>query len=79
MTTIRPQLMFQEQAGRFATTRDDVTQTVDRIRENGIHDTIQLLVAGKPGRAHMRLWRSYREQVEASGLAYVHLPGGDPR
>lgn len=76
-TTPQPrQLMFQEQAGRFATTRETVDAQVATIRANGIRTALDLIVAGKRGSGFNALWQSYREQVRASGLAYSHLTGG---
>lgn len=70
-------LLVQEQASRFATTRDDAAATAARIRANGITDALALLRAGLPGSAHAVIMRSFYLQARALGLHLHETDGGE--
>lgn len=69
------QLFFQAQAGRFATHVEDVAETSAIIRANGVRDALTLIDKGQPGRAYLRVMRSWRDQVRVAGLGYAGIPG----
>lgn len=71
------QLFYQEQAGKFATKRDDVEKQTDILRRNGIADTVALLGNKTPGRAYAVVMRAFLEQVRTNGLAHAAIPGGE--
>ncbi len=60
--------LFADDAHRLATTRDDVALIEARQRRAGVADTLALLCAGKPGRAHLRMWQLLLEQAKTQGL-----------
>jgi hypothetical protein len=73
-TYVKP-LQCQEDAARFATTRESAAEQAAIVRANGHAEAIALLVKGEPGRAYAVVMRTWMRQVRVLGLSYAGIPG----
>jgi len=68
-------LQVQEQAARFATTREEREHQAAHIRRNGHASAISLMGQGTPGRAYAVVMRTFLHQIRTLGLSYAGIPG----
>ena len=69
------QTIWQENAARFATTRQQLDSRLATRRREGIRQVLDRLVDGKPG-AHYLLQRSFLDQLAIAGLENAGFPAG---
>lgn len=70
--------VWQDNAARFATTREDVDALLAARRREGIAQAAELLYGGRPGGRQRALWaltRSFLEQLEIEGIPSAGVPG----
>ncbi len=70
------QSVWQENAARFATTRESVDALLDVRRREGTRQALDALRAGNRARAHFALQRSFHDQLQIAGLATAGHPVG---
>lgn len=69
------QTIWQENAARFAVTREQHDAQLATRRREGIRQVLDRLVDGKPG-AHYLLQRSFLDQLRIVGLENAGFPVG---
>lgn len=75
MTTTPAGTIWQDNARRFARTREDVEHDQAAIRARYHEQAIAALRDGRPGRAYYLVMRGFHEQVKVAGLGYSAVAG----